>query len=85
MPANDAYKAAAKFANGSSIKRYLFDISNQDFAFSTSLPLTMQSFNVQQEDKPAAVLLWKTNGAINTVGFDIEMARKTVIFICWIM
>lgn len=76
MPANDAYKAAAKFANGSSIKRYLFDISNLDFAVSTSLPLTLQSFNVQQEDKTTAALLWKTSGAINTVGFDVEMGAE---------
>jgi len=55
------------------VPNIFFDISNQDFAVSTSLPLTLQSFNVQQEDKLTAALLWKTSGAISTLGFDIEM------------
>lgn len=55
------------------VPNIFFDISNQDFAVSTSLPVTLQSFNVQQEDKNTAALLWKTSGAVNTLGFDIEM------------
>lgn len=55
------------------VPNIFFDISNQDFAISTSLPLSLKSFEVQLNDKNTAKLVWKTNGAMNTTGFDIEM------------
>ncbi|MGN6437262.1 MAG: reprolysin-like metallopeptidase [Agriterribacter sp.] len=52
-----------------------FDISNQDFTISSTLPVSLLTFEATLKDKNDVRLTWNTAQEINNEGFDIEISQ----------
>lgn len=53
-----------------------FDISNQDFTISSTLPVSLLTFEARVKDKNDVLLTWKTAMEINNAGFDVEISQN---------
>ena len=50
-----------------------FDMSNENFTITATLPVEMTAFNVRLKGKNEAILNWSTASEKNNAGFDVEM------------
>lgn len=70
---------SASTASGNS-PNIFFDISNQDFSISSTLPVSLLSFEAQLKDNNDVLLFWQTAQEINNKGFDIEISQDGQLF-----
>ena len=66
--------ASASTASGNTANIF-FDISNQDFTISSTLPVSLLAFEARVKDKNDVLLTWKTTMEINNAGFEIEISK----------
>lgn len=56
------------------IPNIFFDISNQNFTISSTLPVTLLSFDAKLSAQNGVMLFWKTSQEINNKGFEVEIS-----------
>lgn len=77
LPNINSSKARIKVAPSISNPNIFFDISNQDFVIvSSTVPVTLLTFEARAKEKNNVVLTWETSQEINTAGFDVEISSN---------